>query len=176
MEKEHKREIVQLWWVANHYFDLAEKVISDNKLTTTDLQIKVKELAEKCQSLSDIENNATNSALMEINAHLGSCAVRLNTIDEILGKSYISIRWYFYHGLVEKKDKLQPYEITDNLNMIIHCLMRHNVAHREDPPGDQAYETMRDTFNQLNIEELFENIRRVKKNIKADIEKHGVQI
>ncbi|MHC4489289.1 MAG: hypothetical protein ACYSW7_08970 [Planctomycetota bacterium] len=179
MTSEHEREIIQLWWVANHYLGLADAImIRDKELLDKGnaTRMKVEELADKCQSIPYIENNAINRALMEINAHLGSCAVRLNTIDEILGKSYISSRWYFYQGLVEKKDKLQTYDITDNLNIIIHFLMRHNVAHREDPPGNQAYKTMRDTFNQLKIEELLNNMHCVKKDIKADIEKHGIQI
>ena len=174
MAPEHKREILQLWCVANLYLDLSEKIISAKKLAKKDLQITVKELADKCRSISDIKDAV--AYLMEINAHLGSCAVRLNTIDEIFGKSYTSSRWYFYQGLVEKKDKLQAFDITDNLKTIIHCLMRHNVAHREDPPGNQAYKTMRDTFNQLKIEELLDNMHCVKKDIKADIGKHGIQI
>ena len=133
----------------------------------------LKDLADKCRSISDIKGDV--AALMKINAHLGSCAVRLNTIDEILGKSYISTRWYFYQGLVEKKDKLQASDMTDNLDMVVHCLMRHNVAHREDPPGNKAYEIMREMFDKLKIEVLVENMRRVKEGIKADIEKYGIQ-
>jgi hypothetical protein len=174
MKKEHIREAIQLLWVANQYYDLAMKIKSDKKLTAKDLHITVNDLADKCQSISDINNQI--ALLMKINAHLGSCAVRLNTIDEILGRSYTSSRWFFYKGLLDKKDKLQASDIVDNLNIIIHCLMRHNIAHREDPPGNPAYKKMRESFNRLSIGKLLCNMRHVKEDIEADLRKHGVKI
>ncbi len=90
--------------------------------------------------------------------------------------SYISSRWYFYQGLLEKKERLKESEVTDNLNLIMHCLLRHNVAHFEDPPGNPAYKKMGDALDQVMIKDLLDRMRHVRRSIKEDIERYEIKI
>ena len=54
MTKNHKREIIQLWWAAEQYFGMAKQ--TKKILEKKDLETKVQDLANKCQRMSDIKD------------------------------------------------------------------------------------------------------------------------
>jgi hypothetical protein len=84
-----KREINQLWFVAL-YFSLIKKI--EIKLPNDIFKETLKSIADK-----SIKQSIFHGILRRIRiflAHLDSCAIRLNTVDEILNKYGRSrIKW-----------------------------------------------------------------------------------
>lgn len=168
-DKKDKREIKQLWCAASYYFELAQKI--KNELPDNTLLIKtVEKIADLCSAQCNINlTTCNNEKIMVLNDHLASCAIRLNTIDEILGRKYISNRWYFYEGL-KNKTNLKKDDIKNHADKIIHCLLRHCVAHYEPDPASAKYKkTMDAAFKEFTIESLYKNIELVIEEIKKDI-------
>ena len=168
MDNDDVREIVQLWWVAKKYFKLAET--AKEGLLDNDLQTKVGQLADKCKQLSDI--TGTNEKLMCLNAHLGSCAIKLYSIDEnIRGRSK---RWNDYKDLEKKNATLTPNEVKQKASSIVHFLLRHNVSHEEDEAKKKkyegAYKVMQEALQDLKIKELYENMQLVMQAMEPEIE------
>jgi hypothetical protein len=161
MKDKYQREITQLWWVAELYSKMAEK--TKNKLKKKELQTTVKEHADRCNNISDI--NGTDKWLMLLTAHLTSCAVRLCTIDDIMH----SDRQRFYKQLV-KDNELEDSSLRNNLDKIVHYLLRHNVAHPEDwSKRKMQYGKMQTTFMNLTIYELYDNMRVIRNAIIDEI-------
>ncbi len=171
MTKNHKREIIQLWWAADQYFGLAEQ--TKKNLKKNDLKTNVQGLANKCQHMSDIKD--VNEQLMLLNAHLGSCAVRLYSIDELLGKHYTSTRWFLYVGLEAKKNNLKKDDIMVYSDKIVHILLRHNVAHEEELAEKKAeHKTMQDALQDVEIGRLYESMRLVRGEIGTELKKGSI--
>jgi hypothetical protein len=161
MKDKYQREITQLWWVAERYSKMSEK--TKNKLKEKELQTTVKEHADRCHNISDIKG--PDKWLMLLTAHLTSCAVRLCTIDDIMH----SERQRFYKQLVQEKD-LENSRLRNNLDKIVHYLLRHNVAHPEDWSERKIqYGKMQTTFMNLTIDELYENMRVIRNAIVDEI-------
>ena len=169
-DKDDKREIKQLWCIASYYFERTRQIESGLQDRTL-LKKTVGDIANFCSTQCNC-NLATckNKEIMILNAHLASGAIRLNSIDEILGKKYTSTRWYFYNGLLSKKDKLKEDEVAQSAENIIHCILRHAVAHFEpDLPPNHPYQIMDRAFKKFTIENLYKNVELVMKEIKNDI-------
>ncbi len=163
MNDDEEREVVQLWWAAEECFKLAEKAKTD--LPGQDLlRTPVKQLADNCRRMSDI--TGTNEMLMRLNVHLASCAVRLYSIDELLGKYYKkSIRWENYEKLVSNN----PAGVKSVLHEVIHILLRHNVAHAErEAKKKPSYEIIQMAFKDLTIGQLYDSMQQVRDEIKHD--------
>jgi hypothetical protein len=77
-------ELNQLWIIGKHYFNLSKRI--KNKLSSKPLKLKPKDIAKLCNAKSKTKVNLRQ--IMLITAHLASSAVRLSTIDEILGRNY----------------------------------------------------------------------------------------
>jgi len=168
MDADDKREIVQLWWAGRKYFKMAEDVRED--LSDDDLQLTVKQLANKCEKMSDIKG--VTALQMKLNAHLGSCAIRLYSIDEKCRG--MSVRWSDYESLKNKKDALTVSEVLQKKETVVHFLLRHNVAHEEDATSkiqkhEKAYKTMQDALQELKIEQLYENMRLVRDEMEKEL-------
>jgi len=163
-----KREISQLWFVASHYFDLAKK--EKYKLTSEDCLKKTPcELGDDCRSQSGFEGD--NRCLVMIHAHLASCALRLNTIDEILGDRHnISARWSLYKCLEgPQQGQLTSKKLASKSGKIMHCFLRHGVGHAEDRVKENpAWKTMNDYHSKLPIKEIYDGIRSVINDMKND--------
>jgi len=171
MKAEHKREIRQLWFVADHYLKTAKRY--KNRLTNGDLSTTIGDIAKIDQRFDESKFGGSERSIMLLNAHLASCAIRLSTIDEILGKHYTSTRWDVYKGLKAKGNGLKESDIEDNLKNIAHCLLRHNTAHREkQPAGFNGWKsTMEKALQKVTIQKLHENMELVIQRIKNDIAK-----
>lgn len=166
------REIVQLWWAADEYFKLAKTAKADDELSDKDLQTTVKQLGENCSHLSNIRG--TNERLMRLNAHLGSCAIRLYSIDEKnWHKSRGPGRWQDYENLKAKKDSLTVEDVLPKKKRVVHFLLRHNVAHEEDAMSNskykEAFDIMQEALQGLTIKELYENMCLVMKEMAKEI-------
>jgi len=164
-----KREVKQLWCIANYYFCEAEK-LKDNlqpnffKQTISDISYN--------QSDTTIEMEITNE--MKFSAHLGSCAIRLSTIEERL-KSYgkESKRNQIYAALGKLSDVSQEtiQKNTKN-NNIFHFFFRNIIAHKEPlGEGKKVYQAMETFFKAQNHNEIYSNISKSLKEIKDDINK-----
>lgn len=167
-----KREISQLWFVALYYFECAIKI--KNEVPSEHLQKTVQEITDiyekqaKSGCKEEIIPQDICKKIMLLNAHLGSCAVRLNTIDELLGKEYgTSSKWTLYEKL---KNKNNENDIKDNAKKIIHFLLRHNIAHHEkEALLKQEYINMQNGFRRFTIGDLYKSIDLVMKEIEKDI-------
>jgi len=154
MKTKYDREIAQLWWVSEQYFQMSEKVMK--KLNKKDLRTKVKELGDRCEDISRIKD--TDKLLVMLNAHLASCSVRLFTIDEKIK----SMRCLCYKKL-KKMNHLEESNLRKNLDKIVHYLLRHNLAHPEEWSNyKKQYNIMQKTFMNLTIYELYENVKLVR--------------
>ena len=164
------REVKQLWRIANYYF-------CEAKSLKTNLQPKFLK-----QEISEIADNQINATIetqpteeMKFSAHLGSCAIRLATIEERLcscGKE--SKRNKTYNALRQLSDVSQDTleKNTQNIN-IFHFLFRNIIAHKEPQgEGKKVYQEMEKFFKARNHDEAYSSIRKSLEEIKSDIEKH----
>jgi hypothetical protein len=173
MTAEHKREIRQLWFIADHYLKTAKR--NKNRLTNKDLSTTISNIAEIGQRFDQSKFGGSERTIMLLNAHLASCAMRLTTIDEILGRHYTSRRWKDYKDLISKgkKGTLKECDIENCLEVIAHCLLRHNTAHREKQPAgfNDWKSTMEKALQKVTTKELYKNMELVIESIKNDIAK-----
>ena len=169
MKSEHKREIIQLWWVAEQCFELAEQ--TKKNLKKKGLQTTVQQLADNCQQISDIKG--TNEQLVLLNAHLASCAVRLGSIDERLGHN-LSKRRRLYRELEKKCCLLKQKDVRNNLDKIVHFLLRHNVAHEEYHSKKPAHKMLQDTFMKLRIQQLYDSMNQVRYKMEKELKSKSI--
>jgi hypothetical protein len=154
MNLKNKREIRQLLIVAKYYFILAKRQV--RKITKEDLR-KTPRIFES----EDFQKKSSKSLLL-FTAHLGSCAVRMTTIDELLQ----SDRWKYYKDIKDKK--IQPDD--DNIRKFIHHLMRHNIGHNESYRS-KDFKEIREYFNRTTFEKMYEGINNVLKDMEKEIKK-----
>jgi hypothetical protein len=127
-----KREVKQLWRIANYYFCEA-KSLKEN-LQPDFLQQSIKEISDN-QTDTSIEIDITKE--MIFSSHLGSCAIRLATVEERLkscGKE--SKRNQIYSALRKLHDVSQETLGNNSKNSnIFHLFFRNIIAHKE-PQGE----------------------------------------
>ncbi len=151
---DQSREINQLFIVAKMYHELAKDLRS--QLEDMILQLKIRQFAEYCKDISYLHNNIT---LIHAIAHLSSSAIRLYSIDEILKAT--STRWSEYSRIRQIKDKNQvKKEVGNQIDNLIHFLLRHMVAHSESEwkrfkKYKNAYEAMSDLYFELDYLTIF---------------------
>lgn len=165
------REIGQLWFAGLYYFECATKVKNDIK--NDFLNYTVQEITDIYEKQNDPNYTGEKipieicKNIMLFTAHLGSCAVRISTIDELLGEKYqVKGRWKLYKKLDKNNTK---YKIKKNLNQIIHFLLRHNIAHYEKKPLSNQRKNMQEVLIKLKINILYEKMEYIKKNMEFDI-------
>ena len=109
---------------------------------------------------------------MLLTAHLGSCAIRLATIEEIFGEAISKKRLHTYNTL-EGDNNTTCEKLKRFQGRIIHFLLRHNVGHSE-PHGiaKPSHNTMEEFLHKLSINEVFESMKSVIKQIGKDIHKY----
>jgi hypothetical protein len=164
-----KREIKQLWLISNYYFGLSRRI--KNRLPAKVLSNSIQDITSNFSIESSFAGDKRR--IMILMAHLGSCAIRLNTIEDILTTDISRTRLQTYKSLEGDKnltcDKLKGTE-----NRIIHLLLRNNIGHYEPRAmvEKQSYNTMKEFLNKLNIQQIFKSMEAAIKDIKKDI--HGL--
>lgn len=164
LTNEQKREIRQLWFVAEHYFQEATKL---TKIFSSNLNQTGKEI-ERFFELN-IPNDEIKCGLTLLSAHLASAAVRLCTIEDrlqtglidsvegVCGKDMESIRAQYKRGI----EKYLPY------------LLRHNIGHIEDGESNAPYKQDRWKARKIVLEsESLISVYSVMDSIFQDFKKH----
>lgn len=166
MNQEKIREIRQLWFTSEKYFELA--LSEKDKIPQIALKWTVRNLADKCKERSELSSNKN---LIYFSAHLNSCAVRLYSIEENLK----SDRWNRYDKL-RNCDDMQRIrdEIMQNLAVYIHFLLRHMVAHSESEwkryrKFRTAFEVMYDIFFDLEFDSIFKSMDLLTRSLGNDL-------
>jgi len=90
MNEDIKREIEQLWFVSEMYFNLA--LNEKTKIPKSDLNLTIDIIADKFKDIKELKKNVN---LFYSIAHLTSSAVRLFSIDENLKTD----RWHIYNKI-----------------------------------------------------------------------------
>jgi hypothetical protein len=166
MNQETIREIRQLWFISEKYFELA--LSEKDKIPQDALKWTVKILADKCKDPLELSKNKN---LIYCVAHLNSCAVRLYSIDENLK----SARWNCYDKLKKCNDggRIRQ-EIVQNLAVYIHFLLRHMVAHSESERTRYKkfripFEAMYGIFFDLDFDSILKSMIALTKSIRNDL-------
>jgi hypothetical protein len=164
---EQKREIKQLRSISQHYFVLSRKI--KNRLPEAILSKSIKTITQDFSAAQSIVGDLRSAMLLT--AHLGSCAVRLDTIEQILGKEISNQRLQKYDSLIGEKENLTLQRLKGTENHIIHFLLRNNIGHFEPHgvSGNMAFNTAEKFFQALTINQIFESMEKVIKSIKGDI-------
>ena len=166
------REVIQLWRIANFYFNEAKDLKKKASFPSDFLSKKISEIAEN-QIGANIDDQPTIE--MKFSAHLGSCAIRLATIEERLfrdGKE--SNRNKLYEDLRKRNGVSQAtLEQNNSTENFFHLLLRHIVAHIEPQgKGRPVYQDMEIFFKSRNHDQVYSKIQDALREIKVDIEKH----
>jgi hypothetical protein len=169
MNEDERREIAQLWAVAEMYYTLATDAKSH--LVPTELKMTVGEFAERCKNRSYLDEH---TPLLFTVAHLASCAVRLHSIEEKLN----SKRWQEYWKIATSKDQERiKQELKNNIDSFIHFLMRHGVAHSESERKNsrykKAFKVMYDFYLTLSYESVLQAMAAARQSIKNELEARG---
>jgi Mg2+ and Co2+ transporter CorA len=163
--KNRKREIKQLWFMAKHYFSLSTRI--KNKLNTAQLKLTPKDTAQTWNNQPKPSSNLKRFTLML--AHLSSCAIRLNTIDEILN----STRWQIYQQIKRNK-QLSIRILRKKSKNIIHCLLRHIVAHSEPSSKSKSqYIEMENYLQSLSLQQIYTKMNSVINSIRKELLDNG---
>jgi hypothetical protein len=175
MNQDTIRELTQLWFVSEKYFELA--LSEKDRIPQAALKWTVKILADKCKEQSELSRNKN---LIYFVAHLNSCAVRLYSIEENLR----SDRWVRYDTLKKCKDEGKiRHEIEQNLAVYIHFLLRHMVAHSESERARHknkkfriAFDAMYDIFFALDFDSILKSTDVLIGSIKNDLTTLGIRL
>jgi len=166
MNDERKREIDQLWRISQHYFALSRRM--RNRTPKSFLSKSIKIITQEISGAKTIDGGLRCAMLLT--AHLGSCAVRLDTIEHILGKNISRTRLQKYDSLIGEKENLTLQRLQGTENHIIHFLLRNNIGHYEPQAvsNNDAYNKAEEFFQALSIEQIFDSMEIVIKSIKDD--------
>ena len=166
MNEDIKREIEQLWFESEKYFSSA--LNEKSKIPKSDLNLTIDIIMDK---IKDEEELRKKQNLFYSIARFKSSAVILCSIDENLK----SDRWHIYNKIknLDEVPKIKK-EIKENLNNIIHFLLRDLSAHSE--PERLArdkfkipFDAMYDVYLNLGFESIFESMNYVRKSIMNEI-------
>jgi hypothetical protein len=160
-----KREMRHLWFIAKHYYSLSKKL--RNKLPENILSKTIGEFANEDYRQKDIVGEIKWAMLMT--AHLASCATRLNTIEDILGKSR-SPRFKTYDDM-RKDDKLSESHLASEATNIIHFILRNVIGHFEPHGMDRrypSYNIMESYYKKLTFREIVEHMEALIYKMKTD--------
>lgn len=166
-------EIEQLLTVAKLYLKLSKS--AKNKLNNKLLNTPIKKLTNQEKS---------NSNLIKYSAHLGSCAIRLFTIDDKLKnesndpKSMVNslscIRINCYNDMKQDEDYIKYTKNDIISNNLLHIVFRHNIAHLEEDKkigSNPAKEHFQNIFIEFSHKELNTNLNIIYDSIRKDLKK-----
>lgn len=109
--------------------------------------------------------------IMLLTAHLGSCAIRLVTIEDILGTDISRKRLQKYKS-VAGDNNLTCDKLKLAVKGIVHFLLRNNIGHFEPHAmaNKQSYNTMEEFLKKLTIQQIFQSMKLIIKDIERDIQ------
>jgi hypothetical protein len=167
MTAEQKREIKQLWLISNYYFGLSQKI--KDRLPEAALSSSIQAITDNFSYKSAFAGDQRR--IMLLTAHLGSCAIRLVTIEDILGIDTSRKRLQKYRSLAGDNN-LTSDKLKLAVKGIIHFLLRNNIGHCEPHAraNKQSYNTMEEFLKNLTIQQIFETMKLVIKDIEKDIQ------
>ena len=167
MPAEQKREIKQLWLISNYYFGLSQKI--KDRLPEGVLPSSIQAITDNFSYKSAFVGDQRR--IMLLTAHLGSCAIRLVTIEDILGVDISRKRLQKYKSLAGDNN-LTCNKLKLAVKRIIHFLLRNNIGHYEPHAmaNKQSYNTMEEFLKKLTIQQIFESMKSVIKDIEKDIQ------
>lgn len=164
LDQNDKRELLQLWYVADYYMRAAKSIYNEDSLN-----ISIKDFSDKCKSLSEIER--VSSTILCI-AHLDSAAARMWSIDEKLQseegmRSSMSI----YNNNIKKyimdnkriddfttcKANLKKY-----MDETIHLVLRNLISHGE-------LENSMKVVDDIKLGELYKSMQNAFCRIEKDL-------
>lgn len=172
ISSEQKREIKQLWYISQYYLALSRRI--KNRLPEAILSKSIKIITQDIGAVQSIVGDHRSAMLLT--AHLGSCAVRLNTIEQILGKEISRQRLQKYDSLIGEKENLTLQSLEGTENNIIHFLLRNNIGHLEPHAvsNNMAFNTAEEFFQALTINQIFESMEMVNISINGDIKEFDI--
>jgi hypothetical protein len=155
------REIQQLWNAARLYW---EELLNERaKISKTDMNKPIKCLVEKYEKYSE----DYNKAFFRYSCHLGSCAIRLYSIDELIGSQ---TRHQVYTGWWETGCKKNPPENVPELAQIAHYLLRQMIAHHENKAKNKhGYNALKKKYEDSSHKELSNYIFEISGSMKTDL-------
>ena len=139
MNKKQKREIVQLFLAAKHFFDISKRQFS--KLSLASQQIKIKDLAKQFENATWSKQD---KELLILTSYLSSCDIRISTIYEVM-------------KIKPTKKVLYGTKSLDIKNICY--FLRDNVCHREPEEEEQDFKKRQDFIEGLTIKQLYEGTR-----------------
>ena len=155
MQHNHQkhREIKQLWFIANYYLNLSKECL--NKIPKDEFKKRKGDKDKECENNQKFE---INKEWMIASAHLASAALRLRTIEGVIGDD-ISVRGKLYRKIKKDENKLKK-----NLSKIIHYLFRNIPAHPE-----KWHKMEMGVIENLNLAEIYKYLDAVREAIEKDI-------
>lgn len=171
-----KREIRQLWDMAELLFEMAEREFANvpprNRNRTS------KKLTEAYQNgIPDKQN--VSRRLSIVNTFLSSAAIRLTTISEICKKNGVQILQDDYlgqhrqHRREDDKSKIKS-DLENNVGNYIHVLLRDNIRHEERAEGKVIYGVRQDIIEKLKVSQIYNLMQEVRQRFKKGLVKCGV--
>lgn len=157
----NKREIQQLWNAAKFYWE--ELLNEKTNISRTDINEPIKFLIEKYEKYSE----GYNKAFFRYSCHLGSCAIRLYSIDELMGSQ---ARHRVYTNWWRTGCKKNPPEDAPELGQISHYLLRQMIAHHENKAENESgYNALKIKYENISHKELSDYIYGISGSIKDDL-------
>jgi hypothetical protein len=149
---EIEREKSQLFVCAKHYFNLAKNL--KDKIDKKDLELTVEKCKEKfIKEISIDDSKLPNWYLFTI--HLGSCSVRLETIESILESN----TYQRYRDLLRLKDDANLEDLYRLIKKdIVHMLNRHKIGHKEESLTKPSYKFLKNKWENLKLIEIYSSI------------------
>lgn len=165
LSQDHKREMRQLWFVAESYWSRARELLDDD-LDDERLDTSVSTIARWFNEGIPAEEWQRRITLSV--AHISSCCVRLSTIDERWGRT----------GEKEKVSRLTDQRMRDHMTesdvkqlRCIHELLRHNVGHKE---GDDKGVKRQEFLERLTIRRMVALVECVRSEFECKLRKTKV--
>jgi hypothetical protein len=149
MNKKQKREIIQLFLAAKHFFNISKKRF--NKLSSASQQIRMKDLAKKFENFTW---STEDKGLLILTSYLSSCDIRISTIYEVM-------------KIKPNNEALYGKKSLD-IKHICHFL-RDNVCHREPEEEEKKFKKRQDFIEGLTIKQLYEETRNALIECKSTI-------
>jgi hypothetical protein len=167
MVTEHeKRELRQLWFIAQHYWGLAQELA---KQYVKELDKGISSIACQFNSMVIPSKNTIEYALTLLGAHMASVATRVTSIDEVLNSG---IRTKYMEILKHWNDKDLQNEFDLALKDYIAVMLRDNVGHVER--NNKIYKRREVYLEGKTYKELYEALGAKLLAMALQLKKEGI--
>jgi hypothetical protein len=147
-----KQELRQLWFIAQHYWGLAQELA---KHFPKDLDKGLRSIACQFNSTAFPSKDSVEYALTLLGAHMASAAIRVSTIDEALHSKSRCVYTTILNDPHDGNDKMYFQDKFDLvLKNCIAVMLRDNVAHIEGK--DKKFQRRETYLEGKTYKELYE--------------------